>query len=164
MAKAQKKDTIALTAPITIEVSRDILAYTLCAGFEGGIGYWAKIVEYIEPPKDANLFDFDFGLTEDDGSPSLFRYIHYPMCAAGGGVILGDAETEDGDPFDFTVKDSGVDFKGLATLDYAAVLRGVKIMAETNPRHFGDMIGEGGDSITGDVLIQCAVFGYVVFG
>ena len=49
-------------------------------------------------------------------------------------------------------------------LDYAALERAVVLMAEKHPQHFAAMIGENGDATTGDVLVQLAVFGDIVFG
>ena len=37
-------------------------------------------------------------------------------------------------------------------------------MAETHPRHFADFLAGNEDATTGDVLLQLAVFGELVFG
>ncbi len=39
---------------------------------------------------------------------------------------------------------------------------GLVAMATQHPRHFADLNGDRIDAITGDVLIQCAIFGEVV--
>jgi len=50
-------------------------------------------------------------------------------------------------------------------LDRAALLRGVEIMARDYSRHFADMTAsEGCDAETGDVLLQCALLGKIVYG
>lgn len=41
---------------------------------------------------------------------------------------------------------------------------GIRKMAEIAPRHFGNMIGNRGDATTGDVLIQCTLFGKIIYG
>ena len=46
----------------------------------------------------------------------------------------------------------------------ADVRRGVQIMADKYPRHFMDLYRENDDAETSDVLLQCAIFGEIVFG
>jgi hypothetical protein len=133
---------------VTIDISRSRIASLLCCALEGGIGYWAQIKKYIEPPKDADLFA---GL-DDSWQGDVFRHIHYPMCEAGGGLVFQDA-TGEGFPNGKTV-----------TLDYATILKGLEVMSKKEPKHFGDFLEENEDATTGDVFVQCCVFGEVVFG
>jgi len=147
---AQKEGTKMPKVNVNVEISRKRMSHLLCAGMEGGIGYWARIVEYIEPPDNVNIFE---GF-EDDwllGS-EVFRHIHYPMCEAGGGVVFEDATGED------------FPSEPRVTLDYAALLRGLQVMSEKEPRHFAHFMEENEDATTGDVFIQCCVFGEVIFG
>lgn len=81
----------------------------------------------------------------------VFRHIHYPMCEKGGGLILQDA-TGEGFP------------NGPVTLDYAAVCKGLVVMSQKYPKHFSNFIQECEDAETGDVFVQCCVFGELVFG
>lgn len=41
---------------------------------------------------------------------------------------------------------------------------GLQILADKYPHHFKDVIDETGDATTGDVLVQCALFGEIVYG
>ena len=50
------------------------------------------------------------------------------------------------------------------TLDRAAVLAGIEVMAARFPRHFANLITDNSDAETGDVLIQCALFGDIIYG
>ena len=50
------------------------------------------------------------------------------------------------------------------TLDKAAVYRGIVILAAKYPHHFADLITDNSDATTGDCLIQCALFGDIIFG
>ena len=50
------------------------------------------------------------------------------------------------------------------TLDIAAVYRGIVILAAKYPHHFADLITDNSDATTGDCLIQCALFGDIIFG
>lgn len=49
-------------------------------------------------------------------------------------------------------------------LDRAAVYRGLEIMGKKYPRHLADIISQNDDSGTADVLVQCAVFGELIYG
>ena len=49
-------------------------------------------------------------------------------------------------------------------IDRAAIIKGLAVMAEKYPRHFGDFISENDDAETGDVLLQCICFGELVYG
>ena len=46
----------------------------------------------------------------------------------------------------------------------AAQARGLAVMAEKYPRHFGDFMRGDEDADTGDVFVQCATIGEVIFG
>ena len=49
-------------------------------------------------------------------------------------------------------------------LDRKALVRGWKVMQADYPRHYKDAIEENDDAITGDVYLQCCLFGKVIFG
>tara|TARA_R100001132_G_C3272897_1_gene94888 strand:- start:3197 stop:3553 length:357 start_codon:yes stop_codon:yes gene_type:complete len=61
------------------DVSVEDLADILITGFEGGIGYWACIEDYIEPKNAKEI--------------SGCRYADYPL--TGGGVILSVTDEEE---------------------------------------------------------------------
>ena len=44
------------------------------------------------------------------------------------------------------------------------ILRGLEVMADKYPNHFGDAIAGNDDATTGDVFLQCCVFGDVLYG
>lgn len=52
--------------------------------------------------------------------------------------------------------------------DVQNIKAGLKIMAEKYPKHFGDALGVGSDynsdADTGDVFLQCALLGEVIYG
>lgn len=41
---------------------------------------------------------------------------------------------------------------------------GLQVLADKYLHHFKDIIAETGDATTGDVLVQCALFGDIVYG
>jgi hypothetical protein len=129
---------------VAVDVSDKQMAYLLCSGMEGGIGYWSKIVSYRKPPK------LTFTMDGDEKTGHIYKHIDYPM-NPGGSVTL---ELTEGD----------VNGKTTFKLDRKALERGLKVMAEVAPRHFANFIEENEDAETGDVFIQCALFGEIVFG
>ena len=44
------------------------------------------------------------------------------------------------------------------------VRSGVAVMAATYPYHFGNLLADNSDATTGDVLVQCALFGKIIYG
>lgn len=131
---------------IETDVKLEDIAGLLCSAFEGGIGYWAKIVDYKKPEEIVDLGkSFEF---RENGKKVIFKYVHYPL-SKGGAVIIADKEDE-------TEQEYFIDLENIE--------RGLKLMQEKYPRHFADFISENYDAITGDVLIQLAVFGEIVYG
>jgi len=62
------------------------------------------------------------------------------------------------------MKDKWGDSEDVYRLDREALESGLTIMGEKYPRHMSDFINEGEDVITGDVFIQCALLGDIVYG
>ena len=78
-------------------------------------------------------------------------YLHeWPM--AGGAVVLASTE--------------GDEINGVKewTLDREACERGMRVMADKYPRHWGAFMAGNDDAETGDVYLQCCLFGEIVFG
>ena len=48
-------------------------------------------------------------------------------------------------------------------LDYKTMIRGLEVMASREPRTFADILTDDGDMTTGDVFVQCALFGKVKY-
>lgn len=44
------------------------------------------------------------------------------------------------------------------------IMRGLATMARVSPRQFGLLVMGNGDAVTGDVLVQCTLFGEVKYG
>lgn len=127
-----------MATKITITVSDEQLAETLCSAYEGGSAYWAK---------------------QDDGKDSPFRFAETP--AALGGIPVAPLELVPG--FSVTITDHEADPPKKHRLTEAKLRRGLQTMAEKYPKHFADVMTEGGDASTGDVLLQCALFGELVY-
>jgi hypothetical protein len=133
---------------VELEVPLKRISDLICCGMEGGIGYWACIVGYKEPTKlEVTTYTLD---GEKEGK--VYRHIDY-LLNPGGTVILEDSETEDdfGNPVRYN-------------LTHEMCLRGLEIMAAKYPRHFANFMQDNEDAETGDVFIQCSVFGQLVYG
>lgn len=74
-----------------------------------------------------------------------FPYLEVPMC--GGSYMVKPLEGDKP-----------------AKLDRGAIERGLKLLAEKYPKDWGDFMNENEDAITGDVFLQLALFGEVVYG
>jgi hypothetical protein len=49
-------------------------------------------------------------------------------------------------------------------LDFLALTAGLQTMADKYPKHLADFTQDNEDAETGDVFVQCAIFGDVIFG
>ncbi len=124
---------------LKVSVDPKRLAYLLCSGLEGGIGYWATITGYHKP------FRMDFRFDRE----RTWKHIDYPMNPSG----YIEIETE-----------SSINEIKVFKLDLPKLKKGLEVMAEKYPRHFARWMEENEDAETGDVFIQCALFGEIVFG
>jgi hypothetical protein len=50
------------------------------------------------------------------------------------------------------------------TITKVHVLRGMKALAKKYPHHFNDVVSGNYDNYTSDALVQCAVFGEIMYG
>jgi len=132
-----KKELPVVLVPVKVEVSAQKICDQLCAAFEGGSNYWlraAALIDSLVPPKKGNIW---YG-QEKIYTPG-FR------CELGYDDPEGPGET-------------------VKIITWDDLAKGLQIMAEKYPRHFADVIDETGDAITGDVYIQCVIFGEIVYG
>lgn len=108
------------------------------------------------------LHEFDSD-TDDDNSASLRRSI-----SARGDIWYADpGYWKDGGKarirYDLESENEGVG-GGTMTFGKAEIISGLATMAATAPKHFADLANENDDAITHDVLLQCIVFGKIVYG
>jgi hypothetical protein len=142
MKRKRKQETI----PVTHNISKERIADVLCSAFEGGSNYWYRIEKEVTPEEGKRFKTFpDLG----DGT----SYLDLPL-SEGGALIVSD----------FNGVNEGETPKK-RTLNLSSIQRGLKVMAEKYPRHFGHFLDEErADSITGDVFLQCCLFGEIVYG
>lgn len=136
----QVKGEESLTVDVKIVVTKKQIAELLCTGFEGGISYWCPRQPFkFKRPKDPVRY-MDAGRLWD----------MYDLPLQKGGEVKFRA-------------DDDMDNKTLI-LNLETVSKGLQVMAGKHPRHFGNFINDNYDAETGDVFIQCCVFGDTVYG
>lgn len=136
---AVKVSAVKIDMSVPIKRIQDIL----CCALEGGSNYWYMIEEFIEPPKLVNR-------TDDE---RVYRHIDYPTNP--GGALL------------FSVKEDVSDEEGerqVWRLDLQSIEKGLNIMSSKYPRHFMNFMSDDEDAETGDVFLQCCLFGKLVYG
>jgi hypothetical protein len=117
----------------------------LTSAFEGGSNYWIQ---------GAGIVDED----KTDGKEGIYLQ-DWPFLGAAILIIV--------------VEDPGKTkrpphAKGIWRLDREALIQGAKVMASLElgkgGHHWHDVVQDNGDAITGDVFLQCCLFGEIVFG
>jgi len=123
-----------------MSISNHRAADLLVTAFEGGSNYWYMINTVVKPMIEAKPWG-------DEYTPT---YISYPF-SAGGSIIIGDIEDEDGEEF---------------VLDKKAIARGKRIMStdERYSHYYADILKENDDAETGDAFLQLCLFGEVIYG
>jgi len=125
---------------IKYEVSMDTIASLLCCAFEGGSNYW-YFIENCKAPKTLS-----YKMDGPDGT--TFPHIDYPL-NEGGELEILDMENK----------------KKSYKLNLAIIKKGWKVFAEKYPWHFANAIVEcHADAETGDVFLQCCLFGELIYG
>lgn len=132
-----------ISVKIEHKVSLDKIANLICSAFEGGSNYWYEITEFVKPTAITFMVDQDI-----DPEAKPYAHIDYPL-NEGGAVMVRDTEDEDSEP---------------KRLDLDSIQKGLKIMAKKYPRHMNDLLNDNDDAETGDVFLQCCLFGEVIFG
>ena len=122
---------------IEIEVSDEIISNLLCSAFEGGSNYW---IESTRCEVKGDCFTSD-------------RFDRTTVPLLDGGTVIVTLQDE-------AYKGKGVTYH----LNRPAILRGLHGMLHHAPKHFGDALAGNDDATTGDVFLQCALFGEVVYG
>jgi hypothetical protein len=122
------------------EISLQRISDLLCSAFEGGSNYWYQIDKFIKPKNMSFRTDKD----------QIFRHLDYPL-NEGGALIISDIEGDLNEP-------------PWKRLNLDAIKKGLQIMAEKYPRHMGDFLNENDDAETGDVFLQCCLFGDAIYG
>lgn len=108
--------------------------------------YW-PVIKMYKSDKDAGLFD-GLDCIEEKWAEALLN---------GKGLVIYDAYEMDSE-----LNDDEEPTKYRLTLD--GIKKGLAKMAKEYPRDFADLVEENDDAITGDIFLQLAVFGEVIYG
>jgi hypothetical protein len=119
----------------TFKVSRQQVASALWRAFGSQIT-WFRVVEVIEPPT------LRFRSIEH----LTLRMVDYPLNEGGSIGIVSTEPSSD-----------------VFRLDLKSIRRGLEDLATKYPRHFADLVNENTDAITANVLLQCCLFGELIY-
>lgn len=102
--------------------------------------HWCKRIYVARPPSRPVIFDADIVIFDGAIRVELFDEAHER-------ASLKEVE--------------GVETIHWITL--ASLAKGLDIIASEYPHHMADILKRNYDAVTGDVLVQCAVFGKIVY-
>lgn len=121
-----------------VEVPAQVVADTLISGVEGGsMTPWCRNIRRVDKLR------FDVSADDRHATPPFYRILD---------GVAWDVREEYGDE------------KGTHRLDREGLRRSLRILGEKYPHHLKDILAQTGDAITGDVFIQCAIFGDIKYG
>jgi hypothetical protein len=130
-----KSDSMDFIVNATFKVSRRQVANLLSCAF-GSQNSRFRVVELVEP------HSFQFRSIEQ----LTHRVVDYPLNEGGS---LGVVSTEPA--------------SDVFRLDLKSVGQGLDALATKYPRHFADLVNENTDAITANVLLQCCLFGELIY-
>lgn len=130
------------------EIPEERLKGILCTAFEGGTNYWLTDITPHFERDDLSIDDFREGGKMQDPK-CYWHWCQLVPLTEGCYLTFKDREDED---------------KRRYRLDRRTIEEGLAVMAKKYPKHFGDLISENDDADTGDVFMQCCVFGEIVYG
>lgn len=141
----QDPKAVITTVAVPQEITNRMLSGILCVAFEGGVDYWCRIEGY-EYPDGTEPADFSKeGRLQTPGD--YWHRCQLVPLYDGGAVVLLDIED-----------------KETHRLDRKSLLRGAQAMADRYPGHFLNWTAGDDDAITGDIFLQCCIFGEAVYG
>lgn len=136
-----------VTTTITTTVTDKQISELLCCAFEGGSNYWCMIENY-RLAKGYSMDDFRVGGKHQDPGDYFHPCQLVPLHEGCSIVISCEDYTNDGNAWE---------------LDRECLERGLRLLSAQHPRHWADFIDDNSDAITGDVFLQLALFGEIVF-
>lgn len=145
-----------VTAPREVPESR--VRDLLCTAFEGWMSNWATKPEmHLRDglkPEDLRT-NHDTGHKGSEAAKVGEYFPSYQLCPFIEGCHLSIQDTEEED-------DNGKPV--VYRLDRESMVAALDLMAKEHPQHFNNFMEESDDAITGDVFLQLACMGEVVYG
>ncbi len=131
-------NTFPLSIKTEVSITKGQIINLLSCALEGGINYWATYRDaYPHFPEDLTLY------TKGVYSGLAVYAIDHPLYS----ILISDIE-------------SNKQYK----IDLGKLKEGIESMSAKFPRHFRNFIQDNYDAETGDVFIQCCVFGDIIYG
>jgi len=150
---------MSLTKPTVKELRQNLIV----SAFDGGSNYWAYMLAY-DLPTGKKVEDYE----DKDYGEGLGRY-NIPFAPKSAIVFttvdeLAEAGVTQGFHGYEDPTDEQIAKLKKWRLDKKTLVRGWKVMHDDYPSHYGDAISENDDAGTGDVYLQCCLFGEVIYG
>ena len=148
-----------------VEITDSQVSDLLCDAFEGGSNYWIGSVSYYYKGRHVSSTElrkllqgssalFDSSMPFKDMKHEVVEYPPYiwlPLIKDGE-VKIQVEESEGGGKF--------ITYH----LNLEELAGGMVKFANQYQKHFQDFINENSDAITGDVFLQCCLFGKIIYG
>lgn len=131
-----------MNTTLTLDIPRDRTADLLCSALEGGSNYWYSEAHVYDP--DQNL-PAKLDCLDDIFNQS--KYYRAALCNVPGVSLR--VKDDEGKSYDINLR---------------RLAEGFQVMHKKYPKHFADFIAGNDDATTGDVFLQCALFGELVYG
>lgn len=145
---------MSMSIKIETEISDEQIRGLLCTAFEGGANYWYTDLTY-DLPKGISFEEFrEGGARQPKGH--YWHWCQLIPLVEGCALVLRDKIDDD-----FDEEDESTAVHRITRED---IEKGMKLFAKKYPSHFSDFLNENDDAITGDVFLQCVVFGEVLYG
>jgi hypothetical protein len=129
-----------------LNVDQKRICDLLCNAFEGGVN-WCVILDNRQPTEEVMI------------PVEWKKYPHISYCWGDGAVLLGDSDAYWGGGEDESTLEDSEKWE----LTEEKIIKGLMVMADKYSRHFSDFMNDNQDAETGDVFLQCALFGDIVF-
>ncbi len=129
---------------ITTDIPINQIRGLLCNAFEGGSNYWYQITgQWLAD--GLTMADFKKGGKLQD--PNDYWHWAELIPTVPGCCLFIESD----------------DYRAVA-LNHQGLMSGLEVMARDYPRHYANLLAEDDDAETGDVFLQCCLYGTVIYG
>ena len=125
--------------------SKEALCDLFCSGIESGYLSSITIEEFIEPKK----------MTFRTDEKEIYRHLDYPMNTGGALKVF--------DKYEYNENGNNPETCYRYTLDLDKLIIGLARLSLDYPKIYAQWLDNSADALTGDALIQCALFGSIVY-
>jgi hypothetical protein len=144
----ERRFTVSQTASVEVKMDVPIsrLQDLLISAFEGGSNYWYRINEFGKPNGEPETWP------NRTNRENVYKHVDYPA-NPGGYVMVEDVEGGENKVY---------------RLDLDTMKKGLEIMSKLEKNkgghHIYNFLEENDDAETGDVYLQCCLFGEIIYG